>query len=151
MRVSGRDCRTRAPAQPKTPQQGLIMAMGLPIYGAQEHQNDRITPPSPQTPRPPATAPRQPEGQPKIKFPISESWLQEAFVSLAAPRGSAGASRVLVVLCYLPALTRFGKALLGIGKQFFADCFPDMERIYFHDGTWRTRTSKAMRQEHRPG
>jgi len=52
------------------------MAMGLPIYGAQEHQNDRITPPSPQTPRPPATAPRQPEGQPKIKFPISRFDLQ---------------------------------------------------------------------------
>jgi hypothetical protein len=26
----------------------------------------------PATPRPPGTAPRQPEGQPKIKFPISK-------------------------------------------------------------------------------
>jgi hypothetical protein len=31
----------------------------------------RVSPEQDETPRPPGTAPRQPEGQPKIKFPIS--------------------------------------------------------------------------------
>jgi len=52
------------------------MAMGLPIYDVQEHQNDRITPSSPQTPRPPAEPPASPRGSRRIKFPISFSQLK---------------------------------------------------------------------------
>jgi len=73
MRTSGRDSRTRAPARRRTLRKRRKMATRPPLYDVQERQNDRITPPSPQTPRPLATSPRQPEDQPKIKFPISKS------------------------------------------------------------------------------
>ena len=73
MRILGRDSTTRAPARPRTLRKGRKMAMGLPIYGAQEHQNDRITPPAPQTPRSPVRrgGPAGPRGSRKTKFPIS--------------------------------------------------------------------------------
>jgi hypothetical protein len=50
--------------------------------------------------------------EPKEKGPV-ESWLHEALVSLASPRGSAGASRVLVVCSYSTTAISAHKTISG--------------------------------------
>jgi acyl-CoA synthetase (NDP forming) len=48
----------------------VLRAAQIPQYNSPERAVDALV--KMETPRPPGTAPSQPEGQPEIKFPISE-------------------------------------------------------------------------------